>query len=143
MILSYDESIDDGFIKSLNDIYKIEIYNDKEDKYICITQPENIIYIHVNKYNQIIGYYNTYADSIENSFLFHNETIEEISLPNVKTIDKYFLCYNNSLKRIYAPNLKRIGESALLFNRSLEEIYMPNLKTKKHRFIKEEKLKRK
>ena len=129
-IVLYDPNINDSFTNDLKDIIKIEIYNNKEtdEKYIYITQPENIAMIIINKYNQIIGYHNEAIVKIANYFLIYNEVLKEISLPNVRIIAKYFLCHNNKLERMYAPNLKKLGAGSLLFNH--------NMRYKDNRFIK-------
>ena len=128
----YDDTINDGFLETLDNITKIEVYNDKETetKYIYITELENIIMLAINKYNQLISYHNEYVDKIGNYFLIYNETLKEISLPSVRKIGKYFLCYDRKLKKIYAPNLLEIGDSSLLFSNSMEEMELSKLKDK-------------
>ncbi len=128
-ILLYDENIVDSFAYHLGEITKIEIYNDKEAglKYIYLTEPENIVMICVNKYNQTVAYHNENIDKIANNFLIYNETLTEISLPNVRKIAKYFLSYNTKLKKIYAPNLKELGEYSLALTHELEKVEMPKM----------------
>ena len=138
-VFLYDDEIIDSFIDDLDNIVKIEIYNDKDnmEKYIYITKLENCIMICVNKYNQIIRYHNEYINKIGNCFLMHNDSVKEISLPSVRKIGKYFLCYNCVLKRIYAPNLRDIGDNSLILNHGIEELELYNLKDKE--FIKRRK----
>ena len=129
-IFFHDQNIIDGFIDLVSDISKIDIINNKEEgiKYICITSPESEMYLGVNKYNQIVSYYNDYVDKIGDNFLIHNTTMQEISLPNVTKIGKYFLCFDNELRRIYAPKVKTIGECSLISNHDIEEMELPSLK---------------
>ena len=125
----YDPCIIDSFPEYLKEITKIEIYKDKDtdEKYIYITQPENIIMISVNKYNQIIGYHNETVTKIANNFLIYNETLKEMSLPNVRKIGKCFLCHDCTLDKMYAPNLRKLGSSSLLLNHNSEMLEVKKL----------------
>ena len=138
-IFIHDKSIIDSFVNTMKEITKIDIINNKEEgiKYIRITEPENETYIGVNKYNQIVSYYNNQIDKLGDNFLIHNTTLEEISIPNVRKIGKYFLCFNNVIKRIYAPKVKTIGECSLISNCDIEDMELSSLKNKE--FIKRRK----
>ena len=120
-ITLYDNTIDDGFIKSIKDIVKIDIYRDKltNNKYIYITLKENIITLFVNKYNEIYYYYDAYSISIPNNFLLYTKKITEISLPNVKNIGNNFLLSNKNLEKIFIPNINNIGTYFLFSNKVL------------------------
>lgn len=121
------EDINDSFPESVGEITKIEVYNDKKDniKYLFITAVENEILIGVNKFNQIILYYNDYNYKIGDNFLILNETVEEVSLPNTRKLGKYFLFYNKKLNKLYGPNITSIGEDSLLLCRNASEIELP------------------
>ena len=55
--------------------------------------------------------------------------LENISLPNIKTIGNSFLSWNKSLKNINLPNVKQIGDEFMSWNECIQTINMPNLET--------------
>ena len=138
-----------AFIESVGKISKVDItYDEKKNKVITI-QPEKgkPVVITLNKQSQIIKYKNENVTELGDGFLDESEYLEEIELPNVKTIGREFL-YTNSLKELYLPNvekisdyalgysplrkfdapkLKTIGDSFLNSNRNLEEVNLPAL----------------
>ena len=130
-ITPYDNSINDGFIKTLDNITKIDVYKDKDIKYIYITLKENIIIIGINKYNEIILYQDTYSINLPDNFLIYNYKLEEIYLPNVKIIGSNFLATNRCLNKISAPNVYKIGTYFLFSNEIITDKDIPLLKYRK------------
>ena len=51
------------------------------------------------------------------SCLTRNQSLEEISMPLVQTIDAYFMRDNQCLKILYMPQIKKIGDFFLLKNK--------------------------
>jgi hypothetical protein len=62
---------------------------------------------------------------IENSFLFHNESLTSIDLPLVTFIGNDFLYYNKSLQSINLPLVETVGDDFLYYNKSLKNIDLP------------------
>ena len=151
-IYTFDKS-EDAFIDSIHDIgkiNKIETIKNGEIKDIFIYYDDNKkIKISINKNNAITGYENIYvthikemflgysqmvnsvyipnAVKIEDSFLFLNERVKSISLPNVEYIGDNFLSYSENLNSIFIPNVKVVGNSFLRRDTALKEISMPKV----------------
>ena len=54
-------------------------------------------------------------------FLYFNESLREINLPNVEEIGEHFLFFNNTLMEINMPKITEIGDCFLYYNKSLKE----------------------
>lgn len=153
----YDD-IEDSFFKELQDIKKIEINKINNKKQIKLIQNNNnIVYIELDKYNRIISYKNEGLKEIEDNFLYNNEVLDkidipnvqkigdnflynnekllEINLPNVKVIGSHFLFFNEVLKHINIPKVEKIESSFLYYNEALEVIEIPNVKTVRDNFL--------
>ena len=81
----------DSFTDTISQIKSIKVLNKKSKKLVIITPEvgEDIV-ITLDKYNQIISYKNNNLQMISNYFLRFNETLEQITLENVKTIGNNF-----------------------------------------------------
>ena len=144
---------DDSFIKSINDVGKIEKIEriSKGDIKEIIFTYENgdKVTIEVNENNQIIGYYNNSVKKINDDFLSYNKSLKNISLdntlyignnfaknndsltiiqfPNVLEIGNEFLYSNSIINNISLQNVRKIGNSFLRHNRALKEVSFPNV----------------
>jgi hypothetical protein len=67
--------------------------------------------------------------TIGDYFLYYNESLTSIELPNVTTIGDYFLCYNKVLTSIELPNVTTIGDYFLYCNKVLTSIELPKVTT--------------
>ena len=125
---------EDSFVKSIGEIEKVEILNnkEKETKNIIIN---NGIIITLNKQNQIIKYKNKIVKEIGNNFLALNKTIKTIILPNVIRINDFFLIDNKTLELIHLPKVEYVGEYFLNNNSNLEYLSLPNLKGVERNFL--------
>lgn len=65
--------------------------------------------------------------NIGNDFLWFNKIIENINLPSVKTIGDEFLYSNENLKNLNLPLVATIGSEFLRRNKDLENIDTPSL----------------
>lgn len=127
-ITLYDEELKDSFIDGLSNITNIEIIN--EDGYKKITlkleeDKEAIIKVDFN--GKIIEYENKYLQDCGTGFLFYNESIKELNLPNLQKCGRGFLFYNKLIKELSLPNLQVCGHEFLPSNNKLQELYLPNL----------------
>lgn len=80
----YDEFIRDSLPDTIKDIVKISIINEGENKRIIIVTESGEIQIIINKFNQIIGLTNNIVKIVEDNFLRHNLTLEQIDLENAE-----------------------------------------------------------
>ena len=87
----YDDELSDSFSESIGEVEKIKITNQGEEKELIITPKtgENIT-IKLNKYNQMIYLYDPNQITVGDDFLFYNETLQALSLPNLTTVANYF-----------------------------------------------------
>ena len=67
-IFLYDESIDDSFINTFNNIEKVSVTKNKDGKVLNIINDGNEIIIKIDKQNRIIGYENNNLSIIDNNF---------------------------------------------------------------------------
>ena len=71
-------------------------------------------YYDIRTHNQLFEHSQQYiklnCETIDNEFLFYNESLEIIDLPNVETIGTEFLSWNKSLNKIDLPKVKSIGD---------------------------------
>lgn len=125
-ISSYDKSIDDCFVRGLENIKKIHI--DKMasgNKILKITFEDNsYAFIEIDKCNRIIFYSNENIVEIGDRFLCKNKYLESIDVRNATSVGDNFLSLNNMLKEINLPNILKIG-SDFLYNNNL--IYTLNM----------------
>ncbi len=156
-IIQFNDYIKDSFLKSINDIQKIDILKQNEEKIILITTEKGPIEIKLDKLNRIIGYKNNNIIEIDNnflyfnevlncmeinkvekigdSFLYKNEKLKRLVAPNLKEVDRWFLMYNRELLVLDLPNLKQVGISFLDCNKKLNELYLPKLETIDSNFL--------
>ena len=109
----------DSFIYSIGEIKTIKIIKDKDKKNKTIIINDEIV-ITLNDKNQIIKYKNNIVKKIEYGFLYHNTTLESISLDGVEKIYENFLRTNENLRSISLPNVKTIGDYFLFSNKEIE-----------------------
>ena len=127
----------DSFVDDLTDIEKIEVKKDKEKnvKYVIIHKSKtNVkddcsepIVIELDNDNRIIGYTNKNVQNIEDMFLYYNEKVQEINLPQVKRVGHHFMEYNVKLVELSMPQIESIGNSFMPWNEKLEYMNMPKL----------------
>ena len=120
---------DDSFIDGIVDIDKINIVkleNGKAIHLIPINGKE--IIIELDKQNRIVKYKNNNIKRCGDNFIYYNESLQELNLPNLERCGHSFLYSNESLQELNLPNLKQCGDSFLYNNESLQELNLPNLK---------------
>ena len=125
-IYLYDETIDDSFTDEFNNIEKIEIKKEKEEKIIVIDDSK--IEISLDKFNIINNYKNEKIYKIGDNFCYLNKKLTRINLPNVERIGDNFLYYNKELQKIELPNVEIIGTSFLHNNDKLQKVELPKVK---------------
>ncbi len=125
-IMLYDKTKKDSFVETITNIDKIEIKNIENGKAIKIkTKDNNDIEIELDKLNRITKYTNNKITKLNDLFLYMNDTLIELNIPNVEFIGEC-CCTASDLKVINAPNVKKIcGESFM--SSSIEEIDFKNL----------------
>lgn len=125
-------------INSCGKISKIVTSRDEEKNTIVelyIDHKEEPIKIKINKFGVVIGYINNYVEHINDCFLLNNEELEEISLNRCKTIGTNFMYHNNKLGVLYLPDVEIINNGLLYFNQTLKTMCLPNLKNIKGIFL--------
>ena len=124
-----DMELEDSFPNTIGTIKDIKIENDKDNKNILIKTDDSDevdVIITLDKQNRIITYKNNKVKNISESFLYYNNSLTSIELPNATSIGDRFLYYNKILTEIQLPNVTSIGNSFLCFNNSLTHIELQN-----------------
>ena len=122
----FNTTISDSFLDMFNTIESIEIEKDRNTKKLKIKTNKGPVEIYLNEKNEMIYLENNWIEEIENFFLYENESLKSISLPNVITIGNDFLRVNLELKYININKIEKIGDNFLYFNNSLQSINIPN-----------------
>ena len=121
-IETYDDTISDPFIVSLQHIEKIEMKKvQKKDKgvreiIIKTKESKQPIIIEIDKDNNIIGYINNELTQIRNfspfiGFLHFNQSLKNFQAQNLRIVGRNFLAYNNSLEELELPKLLKVNYS--------------------------------
>ena len=134
----YDRTIDDSFIKGLENIKKIEIDKEKtsKNKILKITfEDDSCAFIEIDKCNRIISYSNDNIVNIGDRFLCKNKYLENINISSVASVGDEFLSLNNTLKEINLPNILKIGSNFLCNNNLICILNMPKLLEVKDNFL--------
>lgn len=124
----YDEKIMDSFLESIPKIEDIVINNIGTKKEIRIKTVKGDVLVTVNKGNQIIALNNELVRIIGDNFMFFNEHLGSLSLPNAELIGNSFLFGNATLTSLILPKAVYIGHRCLFWDEVLTEIEAPNLK---------------
>ena len=126
----------DSFIDGIVDIDKINIVKLENGKAIHIIpiNREEII-IELDKQNRIVKYKNNNIKRCDDYFLYFNESLQELNLPNLERCGDNFIYYNKSLQELNLPRLERCGDSFLISNESLQELNLPSLERCEDSFL--------
>lgn len=125
----YDKYLYDSFIDTIEDIKKIEVVNELNDKRISIIPTKGeVISIILDKQNNIIGYTNNNIYNIKQNFLINNITLKTLNVSRVKKISDNCLMNNLYLENLYVPKLEVIGNFFLLVNKELKNLNLPEVK---------------
>ncbi len=135
-ITTYD-NLEDAFVEMFDDnpIEKIDLEIKNDIKIVKIETQKGTITLELDKENKIIGLTNPYIEEIGNDFLYYNEALSKIELPQVKIIGNDFLCQNECLKELNLPNVTKVGNHFLHFNVQLKELTMPKVKEIRTQFL--------
>ncbi len=108
----YDPNIIDSFIDAFQNLEeaKIQVEKNKEKgngiRVITIQTGENEpITIEIDKNNQIIGYNNQELNQVGSNFLYYNQGLTQLKLPNLTKAGNGFLYANQGLTQLELPNL--------------------------------------
>ena len=122
--------LSDSFPASIGkiDTVRVEIDKTTHTKKVIINED---IYITLDSTNRITKYENSKVEEISDKFLFHNTSLQELFLPNVKKIGSKFLQDNEIASRINISSVEEIGDDFLYSNESDEitELSFPKLRT--------------
>ncbi len=126
----------DSFIDGIVDIDKINIVKLENGKAIHLIpiNGEEII-IELDKQNRIVKYKNNNIKRCDDYFLYFNESLQELNLPNLERCGDNFIYYNKSLQELNLPRLERCGDSFLISNESLQELNLPSLERCEDSFL--------
>lgn len=125
---AYSKTNSDSFPETINNIINVKVYNENEFKKIVLTpeKGESIVIV-LDKYSRIIGLRHPNIEIIKDSFLYHNETLQQFDAPSLIEIGSYCFSKNKNMKTINTPKTKVIGDEFLKENESLEELNMSEL----------------
>ena len=125
----YDSNLNDSFVDGLQDIKKINIIKENDTKKIeVLTDNDNEVTIRIDKYNRIISYENKELVSVNDNFLCENETLSDITLPNLEYVGDNFLYNNRGLEKISFPKLETVYDYFINWNMIINQVDLPNLK---------------
>ena len=136
----FDQSIEDSFVDGLNDIEKIEVKNNPENKkerIITIKKKgkDGLITIKIDANNNIISYENNLLKHIGNGFLKYNQGLRQLALPNVTDVGDKFLLSNHKLETLDMENVEKFGNLCLKSAITLEEVNFPKLREIGDKFL--------
>ncbi len=136
-IKCYDEENIDSFPQFFQDnpIKKIDLEIIDNTKIVKIETTKGLVTLELDKRNRIIGLTNPYIEEIGNLFLWLNECLSKIELPQVKVIGNDFLYQNLELKELNLPQAKIIGQGFLYDNNNLKKIDLPKVEIIKDDFL--------
>ena len=125
----YDKGyVTDAFVDTIKKIDKISIKKSNDEKEIkIINKKGNEIIIKLNNLNKIIFYENYSLKKVGNKFLYNNDAINTIILPNVTKIGSKFCNINKELRNLNLDSVKKIGDSFCRNNTELLELKLGNL----------------
>ena len=134
----YSKIIKDSFVDDLKDLKKINITKvNKNEKIIeLIKNNDDIVYIKLNKFNNIVSYKNLGLNIIKDNFLKYNSKLESIIIDNVTKIGDNFLSSNRIIKNIDVKNVLKIGDNFLDHCSSLRSINLESVKEIDNDFLK-------
>ena len=122
-IILYDSKLKNSFIDGLDNIINIEIINEGKEKNIkIIQQGGREAIIKVDDLGRIKKYENNYLQECGACFLYYNESIQELNLPQLQSCRDSFLCCNESIQKLNLPQLKSCGPDFLYYNHNRKEI---------------------
>ena len=129
-IILYDENIHDSLLIHLNGrIDNIDIIKKDENREIrIIYDKDKLAIFKINKDNKLIGYSDEGLEKTEKNFIYFNEAISELHLPNLETASNGFMFYNRVLKELDLPKLIECGEGFMSLNYSIISVNLPNLR---------------
>lgn len=131
----YDESIRDSFIEHFDNIDKIEILKDTDNKIIdFIKNNQEHIIIKLDKQNIMREYVNNNIKEISDFFLFKDNYLEKINLLNVEKIGNHFMDEQFWLESIFLPNVRIIGDF-FMERSSIQKIIANKLETVGNNFL--------
>ena len=131
----YDESIRDSFIEHFDNIDKIEILKDTDNKIIdFIKNNQEHIIIKLDKQNIMREYVNNNIKEIGDFFLFKDNYLKKINLLNVEKIGNHFMDEQFWLESIFLPNVRIIGDF-FMERSSIQKIIANKLETVGNNFL--------
>lgn len=140
----FDKRLEDSFLDGVQDIEKIEMENDSQNKgtrviTIHSRQQASPIIIKIDGTNQITYYENNELTVVGDNFLGGNQNISQINIPNIEEIGDSFLEFNKRLQKFEAKKLHVVGSEFLGRNSDLDEIAVPMLRKAGNGFLGENK----
>ena len=124
----YDKKLSDSFCDVIKDINKIEIDNIDSGKKITILCDNNkSLEIITDKAGKIISLKMNKIYDIGDNFLSYNTSLQKFTAENLTEVGSYFLWCNNTLQELYLPNLKIVGHDFLRRNKTLQKFTAENL----------------
>ena len=135
-IYLYDENIEDSFESIFKNISKITIKNIDKCKEIIVECDKNIVNkIILDSNNNIIISLDSNINIIYDNFLYFNESLTKLNLPEVEIIGNSFLYSNEDLIKLNLTKVKKIGNQFLYYNENLTKLNLPQVKNIGHSFL--------
>lgn len=132
----YDKRIEDGFAKSIDKVKNITILNEGLEKKVIITPVIGTeIIIKLDKENRMIELTNNNVIKIYDDFLYHNNTLTTLNLPQVQKIGLAFLYDNETLTTINLPQVQEIGDNFLFNNNTIITLNIPKVQKIRSYFL--------
>ena len=133
-IVIYDKSIDDDLTKHFDNIKKIEVKLDKQNKKKKIYLDDSIIIV-LDDQNNIIKYKNSKIKKIYDNFMIHNTNLKVLDLPEVEEINNDFLINNKKITDVCLKNVEVVGNNFLTKAEKLSCVDMSKVKIIGDKFL--------
>jgi hypothetical protein len=117
-----------GLQSALGNIEKIDIVKEGEYKIVSITTDHGNVEFVIDLDNMLLEYHDDNIEILPNDFLLYNESLEYISVLNVKGIGDNVLRHNLVLESLELPHCLSIGSNFLKQNLLLENISLPEVR---------------
>ena len=122
---------DDSFTKSIKEVGEIKnitVQKDNGNRLIKIKYEDGKeVFITVDKTNSIVGYKNEYIKKLEKGFLQYNVKLRDLSVDNVRVVERDCLVRNGGVRELSLPNAEYLGDYFFATNSIMRKLFIPKV----------------
>ena len=123
---------DDSFTKSIKEVGEINnitVQKDNGNRVIKIKYVDGKeVFITVDKTNSIVGYKNEYIKKLEKGFLQYNVKLRDLSVDNVRVVERDCLVRNGGVSELSLPNAEYLGDYFFATNSIMRKLFIPKVR---------------